>query len=835
MGEKTNNINNKRVIAALQSISEHKDKSSLIEQFKKDFPDHHHWLKAFDQDHNEVISFNQQLPQISGLTMIKPLGSGASGHVFLAKKDDKKVAVKVAMSHLSSDQLHRFQHESRLLSGLSHPHIAQHIDAGVVDHLGLPYLVMEHVDGVNILHHCQNNHLDFKQTIKLFTQVLDAVQYAHTRGVVHRDIKPENILVDRNGYVKLLDFGIALATQDSTQQLTQLTKTGEIVGTLAYMSPEQVSGNDDLDTRADVYSLGVVLYQLLSGALPHQLNANQIFLAISQIIEDLPTRINTHNHLIDGDLAAIVHHAIEKNPDKRYQSPRDIKVDLMNWLNDESISVKDHTLWRTVRHFSKKHKALVTGSLLAIMGLITGLVFAISFALKEQQARKIAETNARTNKKTVEFINEIFASADPENLYGEELTLLQVINNADNALIGQLKNEFAVEAKIRLTIAGVYMGIGQHELSQKQLDKASSLFPNIFELELLKDLQYEHIYVQSGVNLYNNKFEENVDFINQQLSDTRFDGQVHLPLKSHLAQAFLMLGQLDEAMKTLDQAIEDSGIVDESDHNLLFAKQLKGMILDKMGRFEEAKALNEKLIVMRSEHYGENHPRTLSALNNLAAVENNLGNSVQAQQLMKQVIEAKLKVLGDAHISTLISRTNLLSFYVKHGETEKADAYSKTLLIDMSKHLGALNRYTLVVNNIRAYLLEDLGRLDEAEQMYQETLANYENIGKNSGEELLVLQSNTAMLLMKQEKFFESEAMFLKLLDNVEKTISKDHVYYAIFIGNYGELLMKMKRYTEARPLLQLSQERLIAVFGAEHERAIKAKKRLEQLSEAQK
>ncbi len=826
---------NKAVIEALQRISEAAvtEQQSLIEQFKQNFPEHLHWLGVFDEDGNEQLSFAEHLPQIPNLKLIKPLGSGASGRVFLAQNEnDQKVAVKVALEHLSIDQLHRFQHESQLLAGLSHQNIAQLIDSGVMHEQSLPYLVMEHVDGQNILQYCRQNQLDFKQIINLFVQVLDAVQYAHNRGVVHRDIKPENIMVDQSGQIKLLDFGIALTTQDSTQQLTQLTKTGEIVGTLAYMSPEQVSGQSNMDTRTDVYSLGVVLYQLLSGALPHQLNANQIFLAISQIIEELPARINTHNQTIDADLAAIVHHAIEKNSDQRYQSPRDIKSDLLNWLNGESISVKDNTLWRTIRHISKKHKALVTGSLLAVIGLITGLVFAISFALKEQQAREIAEANAKTNEKTVQFINEIFASADPENLYGEKLTLLQVINNADRALIGQLNEEYIVESKIRLTIGAVYVGIGQHELAQKQLDEVTELFSNITEQEQLTTLQYEHAKVKASIGLYNNQYAEIAEFIKQQLSDKRFRNQHHLQLKSQLAQAYLMLGQLDESMHIINEAIKANPNLKPSDADLLFSRSLKGMILDKMGQFEAAKKINEEVIAIRKEYYGKNHPRTLSALNNQSAVEDNLGNSIRAQEIIIEVINGKQAVLGDAHLSTLISKTNLLSFYVKHGETEKADEYSKTLLSEMTKHIGPLNRYTLVVNNIRAYLLEDLGKLDEAEVLYKETLANYQKIGKNSGEELLVLQSNTAMLLMKQKKYSESQDMFLRLLDNVESTISKDHVYYAIFIGNYGELLLKMQKYTEAEPLLNSSYNKILATFGAEHDRTIKAQKRLEQLSQ---
>lgn len=835
MTEKTTS-NNQTLIEQLQKINNSvgsEKREELIQEFKNKYPNNLDWLDFFEENSSEKPQITlSKIPQIEGFEVIKSLGSGASGKVYLAnqQKPNRQVAIKLAMQYLSEEQLHRFQHESLLLSRLSHPNIAQLYQSGIVAGEDLPYIVMEYVDGVTIYQYCQNNKLSTQQIIELFNQVLEAVQYAHNKGIVHRDIKPENVLVNKEGVVKLLDFGIALATLNSTQQLTQLTKTGEIVGTLAYMSPEQVSGQDNLDTRADVYSLGVVLYQLLCNALPHQLDSSQIFLAISKIIEDLPIKLHAQNSTIDADLSTIVHHALEKNPDHRYQAPRDFKADLNNWLKGDAISIKHNTLWHSIKHISKKHKALVTGSILAVLGLLTGLVFAVSFALKEQEARKIAESNALTSLKTVEFINELFSSADPENLYGEKLTLLHVLNNAETTLVGQLNGQETVEANIRLTLAGVFISIGQHEKSQQQLNHVSQLFPFIKEDAGKVDMQYTHALIQSSINLYNNKYEEDGKFVKDLLKDPRFKDKDTLEPNIQLSHGLLMLGKLDEALTTINLAIEDSQDMDESNNDLLFAQVIKAMIFDKMGKFEESKAINEKVIAIRKQNFGENHPRTLSAVNNLAAVENNLGNFDKAQELMAQVIDGKTKMIGASHLSTLISRTNLLSFYVKRSELEKADAYSQELLKELNETVGPLHKYTLVVNNIRAYLLEDLDQLEAAEDLYRQTLQNYQDMGKNSGTELLVLQSNLAMLLMKQEKYQESDAIFQQLLANVETSMSKEHVYYAIFIGNYGELLTKMKRFDEAQSYLQLSYESILKTFGESHERTIKAKKRLETL-----
>lgn len=825
-----------QIIQDLQKIRQSKNPYQLIEQFRIKHPNHTDWLNMFEDDETPLI-YNNKFPSIPGFKLSKSIGSGASGKVFLATQltTNSNVAIKVAMQYLNDSQLNRFLHESQLLKKLSHPNIAKIISSGIIKDDDLPYIAMEYVEGINIHQYCLQNNLKFNQIIDLFKQTLDAIQFAHNKGIVHRDIKPDNILVTQDGTVKLLDFGIAFTTQDSTRQLTQLTKTGEIVGTLAYMSPEQVSGQDSIDTRADVYSLGVVLYQLLSNTLPHKLDANQIFSAISQIIEDLPKNLKTQNQNIDSDLVAIVHHAIDKNPDKRYQSPREFKQDLQNWLNGDAIGVKHNTLWHSIKHISRKHKALVSGTLLAVMGLVTGLVFAVSFALKEQDARKIAESNARTSKKTVEFINELFSSADPDNLYGEELTLLQVIDNADTTIISQLKDEHAVEANIRLTLAGVYASLGQVELAQKQNDLVSSLLPKLESNNELNDLQYQHALIQSNILLYQNKYDESIKYVKTALSNPGFKDKSSLLFDIQLAHAQLMLGKLDEAKAIIDSTLEQNANTNPANSDILYAQEIKAMVLDKMGKFKQAKEINDKIIATRKKHFGENHPKTLSALNNLAAVEDSLGNYAKAKEIMQKVIQGKTRVLGKKHLSTLISRTNLLSFLVKRHELQQADEYSQKLLADMTAFVGPLNKYTLVVNNIRAYLLEDLGQLKLAEKIYRETLKNYQEMGTDSGSELLVLQSNLAMLLMKENKHQESEKIFKELLNNAESSISKEHVYYAIFIGNYGELLMKRQQYQQARPLLEQSYSKMLEAFGENHERTKKAKLKLDKLSQLEK
>ncbi len=845
-------IKTEEIIKALQNISAAQNqqvKEVLIVKFKHDYPENLDWLDMFSDDKvAEFEKYQTHLPEIEGYQLLKKIGSGASGQVFLANEinSNKKVAIKIPMIFLTAEQMHRFTHESRLLSRLSHNNIA-HIDkTGMIEKDNLPYIVMEYVNGKTIHQYCKDKQLDFKTIIELFKQVLDAVQYAHNKGIVHRDIKPENILVNEQGEVKLLDFGIALATNNSTQQLAQLTKTGEIVGTLAYMSPEQVSGNDDLDTRADVYSLGVVLYQLLSDSLPYQVDAGKIFAAISQIIEDLPKKLTTQNHKVDANLATIVHHAIEKSPEARYQSPRDFKNDLDNWIKGEGISVKQQSLWYSLKHLAKQHKAIVTGAALAVLGLILGLVFAVSFAfkeqkaraladslaIKEQNARHIAQTNEKTSQKTIEFINELFASADPEKIYGEKLTLLQVIDNAENTLKSELKNEFEVEVKIRETIIGVYFSLGQIDKVKKQMLKIKKVIPEIKSLEFQKTHKFNLVMFQSGINIYENKFEKNIKYLERLVKSHEFDKQRISFLQVELSNSLFSSGKLESGLalitSTLDELYNTPNVDDKVLHNALSSK---AMILDKMGDFKKSKHIYEKLKDSSIKAYGMKHPKTLTLFNNLATVERGLGNLAEAEKLFKKIIKIKQEVLGENHLSTLVSQSNLLAIIIEQKKLQEADSFSLELTKKLEKSLGLTHKRTLEVNNMRAYLLEDLGKLAEAEKIYRSTLNKYKMDGVTTGPGLISLQNNLAMLLMKQSKYQESDKIFSQLIDNINVSLGKEHIYYPIMIGNYGELLLKMKRYKQAKPLLELSIKRLTQAFGENHQRTIKAKKRLVELA----
>ncbi len=830
------------IIKALQNISAAENqqvKDVLIAKFKHDFPENLDWLDMFSDDKvSEFEKYQKHLPEINGYELIKKIGSGASGQVFLAHelKSHKKVAIKIPMIFLTAEQMHRFTHEGRLLSRLSHPHIAQIEKTGLIAKDNLPFIVMEYVDGQTIHQYCKDRQLNFKQIIELFKQVLDAVQYAHNKGIVHRDIKPENILVTQQGLVKLLDFGIALATNNSTQQLTQLTKTGEIVGTLAYMSPEQVSGNDDLDTRADVYSLGVVLYQLLSDSLPYQVDAGKIFAAISQIIEDLPKKLTTQNHKVDANLATIVHHAIEKSPEARYQSPRDFKNDLDNWIKGEGISVKQQSLWHSLKHLARQHKAIVTGAALAVAGLVLGLVFAISFALKEQKAREIAEVNkqkaeisAKTNKHTSNFINKLLVSADPNSIHGDKITMLQAIENAEDVIKQELGGEELVELNVRVLLAHIYMSIGKNKKSQEQINQAKVILRKHPNLEEYSELNYEIQLTQANIYRDRNETEKLINLIQNIMPSLKSHPVHEFQMKNALAYAYYTEGKIDKAEIVIKQALKKTSPEIRVEDKLTIQSTLAMLMLSK-GEFQKAKELNEFILKEKIKIYGKDHRAVLVTLNSLANIDKELGNFDEAAKTYLKIIKIEdSREYGESSIP-LTTKLNYLHTIIKNKKMEEAYEYSQELLDEMLEKLGENHQLTLEIRGNRAYILENLGKLNEAKEQYSE-LMKIISRRKTKDVPSLAVENNYAMLLEKLGEYQHSQQMYQTLLSDAQLTVGENHVYYAIFSGNYGELLLSMKKYNLAKPILEKSYEKIFATFGENHERTRKAKKRLVQLA----
>jgi eukaryotic-like serine/threonine-protein kinase len=433
--------------------------------------------------------------------ILRLIGEGGMGAVYEAEQEQPRrtVALKVIKAAWASpEQLRRFEQEAQALARLHHPGIAQVYEAGAPD-TGFgpqPYFAMELIaPAEQLTAHAETHHLNVRQRLELMAQVCDAVQHAHQRGIIHRDLKPGNILVDENGQPKILDFGVARIT-DSDAQATRQSDVGQIVGTLAYMSPEQALAEPlELDTRSDVYALGVILYELLAGRLPYTLSRS-LPEAVHTIREEDPAPLSSIAHAFRGDIETIVAKALEEEKGRRYASAVELAADIRRYLADEPIVARPPTTRYQLQKFARRHRALVAGIAAVFVALVGGIVASTWEAARAGRAeraaiqerdkavaeKKRADTEAASAKAINDFLRDdllsqagISAQAQPDVKVDPDLKVRTALDRAASRIAGKFDSQPLVEAAIRETMGTAYADLGLYPEAQRQRERALEL------------------------------------------------------------------------------------------------------------------------------------------------------------------------------------------------------------------------------------------------------------------------------------------------------------------------------------------------------------------------
>lgn len=633
--------------------------------------------------------------------LLAPIGYGGMGTVWLAERSDgrfeRKVAIKfphLALAGRNGEE--RFRREGSVLGRLSHPHIAELVDAGVSVN-GQPYLVLEYVDGEPIDRYCQDRRLGLEARIRLFLDVLSAVAHAHTNLIVHRDIKPSNVLVTAEGNVKLLDFGIAKLLEEHGQagEATLLTQEGGPALTPEYAAPEQITGNP-ITTATDVYSLGVLLYVLLTGQHPAGPGRHSAADLVKAIVESDPaplsqmascsvasgpkgsTALLRVRRELRGDLDTIAGTALKKNPNERYHSVTALAQDLQRYLKHEPISARPDTIAYRASKFVRRNRAVVALVSFALMAVIAGLAGTLIQARTARRQRDFAFRERDRARRITDFMIGMFNISDPTWTATRNVSAREILDKASKDIDTGLAKDPELQAQLMRVMGEVYMNLGLYDRSQSLLERAIQVSRaargpdnpiTASSLDTLGNLFYQLDRVAEGEKLQREALEIQSRVLGPEHPDT-------LSTLSDLANSLAYEGQLAEAEKLQREALEGQRrVLGAEDRHTIATMDNLAATLGESGRFNESEKLEAETIALETRVYGPEHAGVLNSMSNQADNFYFLGRYAEAQTLWRQTLDIQLRVLGPDHPETARSMYNLGCLAARDGKRDEAFSY----------------------------------------------------------------------------------------------------------------------------------------------------------------
>ncbi len=740
--------------------------------------------------------------------LMEKIGEGGMGVIYVAEQHDpvrRRVAIKIIKPGMDTQEVMvRFDAERQALAMMDHPNIARVLDAGATD-TGKPFFVMELVRGIPITKFCDNNKLSSHQRLDLFVDVCHAIQHAHQKGIIHRDVKPNNVLVtshDGKAVVKVIDFGVAKAINQRLTEFTVYTKFSQMVGTPLYMSPEQAEMSGlDIDTRSDIYSLGVLLYELLTGDTPFDRKRmlQAAYDEMRRIIreEDPPrpsTRISTLgdtaasvsqsrgtdprnlSNQLRGDLDWIVMKAMEKDRTRRYETANGLAMDVQRFLNDEPVLASppstSYRLKKLIRRNRGAFVAAAISTVLLVAG-VAGTTYGMVAALRanktirrqnaelDQSNRNLTEANISIQEKHTqlalardqeaearqraegvkEFLVSAFRRVDPDQ-DGYKLTVVELLDRSVEDIEKDLESAPDTQADLLSAIGRSYRGLGMHA-------EALSVFQRVHELRAQINEPEDRLRLLAAYNyalaLY-------------------YDGKYQAAIE-------LSKATLETQRKALGE-----------DHTeTLSTMNTLAMCYAAIGESKEALELYRTVAQTRREKEGEDDPDTLTAVNNLASAYQTDGQLERALSLLTGNLEKRLQIQGEDHRMTLLAMDRLGSIYIALGNAEMALPLYQKALDKRRTHLGDSHPETLESMSGLGFALRDAGRLDDALNMLD-----------------LVLRSKR------------------------EKLGNKHHSTIAS-MNNLARIHLELGRYSDALPLVKESFEESRDMLGATSPKTVAA------------
>lgn len=769
------------------------------------------------------------------------LGEGGMGAVWMAEQSEpvqRCVALKVIKAGLDSAHvLARFEAERQALALMDHPHIAKVFDAGSTPE-GRPYFVMELVRGIPLTRFCDREQLTLPERLRLFVLVCQAVQHAHQKGVIHRDLKPSNVLAansDGKPSPKIIDFGIAKAISRKLGEHTIATEVGQVVGTPEYMAPEQAEPiNLDIDTRADIYSLGVMLYELLSGSPPfpsEQLRRLTFLEMLRTIREVEPPKPSTRlsgatdlanlaqkrrlaprqlTKLVRSELDWIAMKCLEKDRTRRYPTANDLAKDIERYLAGEPVLAGPPSATYRLRKFVFRHKGPVLAAMLVLLALVGGIAGTSLGLLEAQRHRKAAEdsagksrqaeTEAQQHRKAAEdsagksqqaeaemravltfFQDKVLAAARPkeqEGGLGVDTSIQAAVDAAEPKIAAAFQNQPHVEAEVRQTLGQTYTYLGQAKKAIRQFERA---------VELRKThLGPDHPATLASMN--------------------------------ELARAYQDDGRLKDAHTLADETLRRRQAALGPDHpDTLGSMHLLAYVHQQAGRWDDAQTLYRQVLELQKAKLGVDHLATLGTMNDLAVFYKQTGRLKEALPLYEETLKGRKAVLGPDHPLTLSNMNNLAMAYKDAGRLRDAELLLGETWKRMKERLGPNHRETLTIMNNLAEVYHGERRLKEAMPLYEEALKGRKAVLGPNHPLTLVSMSDLVAAYKDAGRFQEAVTLGEETLKRRQAALGADHPDTLTSMNNLAVAYRAAGRLKEAAPLFQETLKRQIAKRGPDH------------------
>ena len=758
------------------------------------------------------------------------------GDVYLASRSDdqyrKQVAIKVVRTgYNTAELLDRFRYERQILADLEHPNIARLLDGGATRE-GLPYLVMEYVDGLPIQTYCNDKKLSINGRLQLFLEVCSAVQYAHRNLVVHRDIKPRNILVTPDGAPKLLDFGIAklLKTEDSAET-RGLTQNGEFLLTPDYASPEQVRG-EQITTATDVYSLGVLVFELLSGHRPYAFrdtSLGSVQLAIceaqpekpsralvqtedgaTKIASDRATTVDRLRKELAGDIDNIVLMAIRKEPDRRYNSVEQFAEDIRRRLDGRPVVASDDAWSYRANKFVRRHKTGVAFAS-AILLMIVGFVIAVSIQNRRVAAeRDVALTERRKAEETVSFFLDLFRLADPGETKGNAITAREVLDRGAQRVRTQLNNQPEVQASMMEAIARVYQNLGLDRRAEPlwrsaletrrrlhgEHDPAYAKTLQLFSMQLVDEGRYQEAVAAATKALH----------LWRDLAGEESPG--YAETLEGVARAESALSRFDAAEPRFRRCLELYGRVFPRD-SLQRAVLLSdfGEMLYRKKSYAEAETLTRQALAIRQKHLDHFSPEVSESLNNLSIILSDRGHYQESAKVIREALAVDLKLYGEVHpyVGTDLNNRGMVE-YLTHDYSDAERDLRRALEI-RRQSLGVKHpEYAISLSNLSKNLL-DMQRYAESERLQRQALELNKQLHGEASPQVAACWNMLGIIYYKQDRLDAAEAAFRRPLSLYPRMKAAHTNQMSASLSGLGRTMLKRGKLADAEKLLRQALE----------------------------